>query len=479
MNHRLASELLLLCWMVGPAAATASAAGFPELLKRIPSEANLLVMVDAERLFASPMAQELGLKGRLTEDSARRPLLLPPKAHKLVRAISLDLENDAATFEITLLEVPKGMDLKTIAGRHKGYVEKVANTDTAWLPEGAYVVKLGDELFSVLFPANRQFLSRWLRERSGQASNYLRDASADLKQKGPQVVIAIDLEDFISPGSLEEKVKEMVSLGASPGSLKEIEKTLEGVRGARFEVTFDKQATAVLIVNFDRDVAPLKPIAKPLILKMLSNHGLMLDEADDWQAAAEGRKLTFGGVLKQGGIMRLSSLLELPSGLIEDPEEKVDAANPAVYATQAYYKSVQALVDELFSRKKESFGQVGKWAEQYAKKIDRLPLLNVDKDMQAYGEKVSNLLRQGSFAAKGVGIRTGARQSQVWGSSVATYGYYGGYYGGWAGTEDVKNSIRAQERAAGAATGAEMRRLLDEASAAIRKEMVDRYKVEF
>src|SRR5262245_42944099 len=152
MNHRLASELLLLCWLAGPAATSAKAAGFPTLLNRIPNEVNVLLMVDADRLFASPMAQEQGWKKLLAEDIARRPLLLPAQASKLVRAISIDLDSDAAGFEITLLEMPKGHDLKKVAARHKGYVEKVANTDAAWLPQGAYMVKLGDDLFGALFP---------------------------------------------------------------------------------------------------------------------------------------------------------------------------------------------------------------------------------------------------------------------------------------------------------------------------------------
>jgi hypothetical protein len=254
-------------------------------------------------------------------------------------------------------------------------------------------------------------------------------------------------------------------------------KVLEGIRGARFNVTFDKDTSVRLVVNFDADVGILAPVAKALLLEVLGRQGLAIDEAEDWTATAEGRQLVFSGKLSDSGLMRLSTLLELPSDLIDDPEVNADAENPALYATQAYYKKVQGLLDDLFHKKKQSFGQYAQWAEQYAQKIDRLPLLNVDKEMQDYGTRISDLLRTGAKSFKGVGIRSAGRQSQVWNSGYVTYGYYG--WSTYDASGQEKRAIRGQEKATGAMDAAEMRRLIDAEAAAIRKVMVDRYKVEF
>lgn len=474
MNRRLLCGLSV-AWVVNTLLTSGVfAADFATLLKRVPSEANVLVMVDADRLLASPMAQQQGWKKKLAQDVSQRPLLLPPSAHKLVRAISIDLNNESATFEITLLETAKGLQLSRIADKHKGYVEKISNVDAAWLPEGAYTVKLTDDLFGVIFPANRQFLSRWVRQRSGEVSRYLLDATYDLKPNGPQVLIAVDLEDSVNPGSVGEKVKEFASLAGSAENLKTIAKVLEGVRGAKLGITYENKATGRLVVSFEGEAAPLKPIAKPLVLKVLGNHGLLLDEMDDWQVSIDNRQLILSGDLTEGSLMRLSTLLELPSDLTEDQEEQTDAGNPVIYATQAHYKAVQKLLDDLFSKKKQTFGQYGKWADQYATKIDRLPLVNVDKDMLEYSGKVAQLLRMGSSDFKGVGIRGGARQATAGVTSYTSYGYYGGW-----GTYDVSGTIRGQEAAVGAAASVEMKRQIDDLSAAIRKVMAERYKVNF
>ena len=454
-----------------------SGAEFPALLKRVPGDSNVLVLVDADRLFASPMAQELGWKKKLTQDASQRPLLLPPSAHKLIRAMSIDIPTQQTTFEITLLEASKGVTLSTIAQKHQGYLEKIANVETAWLPQGAYGVKLGNDLFGFMFPANRQQLSRWLRERSGQVSPYLLESTREMKARGPQLVVAIDLEDAIDSVDLDARLEPFASLGNPNPDIKAVKSVIESIRGARLAVTFDKEASGRLIVDFELDAAPLGPIARELILEVLSNRGLLFDESEEWKAAIEKKQLTFGGKLGDSGLMRLSSLLELPTDLIDDQEAETDADNPMLYATQAHYKAVQALLDDLFGKKKQSFGQYAQWAEQYAKKIDRLPLVNVDKDMQQYSARVSELLRDGAVAFKGVGIRSAGRQSQVWTSGYVTYGYYG--WRNYNASGEQKRSIRGEERARGATDAAQMKQMIDEESGAIRKVMADRYKVNF
>jgi hypothetical protein len=469
---------IVLCGGLAAAAGpTLQAAEFPALLKRVPGEANILVLVDVDRLLASPMAQEQGWKKKLTQDATQRPLILPPGAHKLIRAMSIDLTTQETAFELTLLESPKGLSLANIAERQQGYVEKIANVETAWLPQGAYGVKLGSELFGFLFPANRQHLSRWLRERSGQVSGYLLEASRDMKPRGPQLILAIDLEDVVDSVDLPAKLEPFASLGGTGTNMKAGEGVVAGLRGAKLEVTFDKEASGRLIVDFERDAAPLKPIARELLLDVLSSRGFSLDEADEWKAAVEGKQVTLSGKVGESGLMRLSSLLELPSDLIADQETETAAENPMLYATQAHYKAVQTLLDDLFGKKKQSFGQYAQWAEQYAKKIDRLPLVNVDKDMQEYSARISELLRDGAVAFKGVGIRSGGRQSQVWSSGYVNYGYYG--WRTYNASSEQKRSIRGEERARGASDAAQMKQMIDEESGAIRKVMADRYKVNF
>ncbi|MCY2965029.1 MAG: hypothetical protein NT069_15580 [Planctomycetota bacterium] len=458
----------------------AQSAEFSAMLNRVPGETNVLVMVDAERLLSSEMSVSAGWRKKLAEQTEIRPLLLPVSAKKLVRAIRIDLESRQQSSEITLLDIPKGPTLKRIGEKHQGYVEKVANTESVWLPQGAYGVKLGSDLYGFLFPANRQDLSNWLRNRSGKVSTYLLQASTAMKSKGPQIVLALDLEDAVSLETLPAKLKELEAISKSEVDVAAISKVIATLRGVKFAVQFEKNAVGTLTVDFDLDTAPLQSVAKGLVLEVLASKGLSIDEMDSWKPAVTGKTVSLSGELGDSGLMRLSSLLELPADLIDDPEKSTEADNPKLYATQAHYKAVQKLTDDLFGKKWQTFGQYAQWAEQYAKKIDRLPLLNVDEEMQQYSARVADTLRDGAVAMKGVGIRTAGRQAQVWNNGGVNYDYYGNRsYGVSNAGDQERRGIRGSEEAQGATDAVSMKQIIEQSTADIRKKMVKKFNVEF
>lgn len=231
------------------------------------------------------------------------------------------------------------------------------------------------------------------------------------------------------------------------------------------------------MVDFDRAITGLQSVARPLLLEVLKKRGARIDEMEEWKITLGEKQLVPEGELEESGLMRLSSIFELPSDLIEDPEEKVDADNPHLYATQSHFKAVRAIVDDPFSQKFGSFGEYAHWAEKYAKKIDRLPLLHVDTEMQEYSAKVAEILRQGAEAFRGTVIRSSARQKQVWSSNYVTFSYDG--WRNYDAQGQEQSAIRAQETARGATDSAAMRRMLDDMTGDIRRVMVARYKVEF
>ena len=214
-------------------------------------------------------------------------------------------------------------------------------------------------------------------------------------------------------------------------------------------------------------------------LEAIGNAGLYLDDLEAWTATLSGKSVVLKGDLSKSSLMRLSSLLELPDPPLDesgrDEASQVDATNPMLYATQSYFKSIQTLLDDLFQKKDDasSFGQMANWVDQYAKRIDRLPTLNVDDDMQKYSMAIVELLRQVSTSFRGVGIRTGAQTAQVYGN----YNYYG-YRTGYD-TQSQRSAIRATERATGATQGRDLRVQIDDETSKVRKLMTDRYKVNF
>jgi len=108
----------------------------------------------------------------------------------------------------------------------------------------------------------------------------------------------------------------------------------------------------------------------------------------------------------------------------------------------------------------------------YARRIDRLPLVNVDPEMQEYGQFVVHALGEAYGAFKGAGIKSGVRSQQV---SAYNYDYYGNQVASGA----QQRAAGAEDRAAGALTGVSLRQQIADETSKIRRLMTKRYNVNF
>lgn len=452
-------------------------AGFPELVRRVPAEANAIMLVDADRLFASPMAVREGWKKKQLADFAERPMAVPPQSTKVVRAAHVDLQAHEPQWEMVLIEQPSFRSLDEIAKREKGYVDKIANTKVAWSPRGAYVVGLGKGALGLLFPPNRQFLARWLKQPPGKVSDYLLSAAQSMADAEPQLLLALDLEDAIDPEQIKAALKASKGISASKADPAALASVLEDLRGIKFEIVFKDKPWGRLMLEFGSDPAALAGVCKPLVIEALDRQGMELDDIEKWAVSHDAKSISLHGELSASGLLRFGSLFELPSIELDPTEEPVGADKPQLYATQNHFKAVNKLLDDLQTQKRDAktWGQLGMWVDQYAKRIDRLPLVNVDSDMSKYSAAVADDLRQISSSIKGSGIRTGMQ-------SASTFAAYGGgtydYYGARA-ADAQQMASRAQERGTSALTSTQIVDQIRTETSRIRRLMTERYKVEF
>lgn len=463
---------------------------FSDMVRRVPKDANVIMYMDVERLLASPMAAKEDWKGKRAEDYANRPMSLPPSVTKYVRAASINLDVDETAWQIALLEAKSIPSLESIAKKEKGYLDTVAGTKAVWSPRGAYAFKVSNNALGLVFPANRQYLSRWIKEKPGQNSPYLTDALRQMTTAGPQLVIALDLEDLVQPQIVQERAKEMESLKNAKVKVDDVVKTVLGIKGITFSATVKDKATGKITVDFAGDAAVLKDVGKPLLLEVLENRGLALEDLESWKPSVTKNSLVMEGDLSKSDLMRLSSLLEFPSlPLDETAEEEPDAKDPKLYATQAHFKSVTSLLQDLNQKRKEftNPGHAAGWWETYAKRISRLPTQNVDEDMLEYSATVAELMRAMAQEGRGAGIRTGVQQANLATNYAGGYGNagYGGYgyngdrYSGARQQQAERNAIRAQETGKVAMAAGDIRQQIQNETAKISRLMTERYKVQF
>jgi hypothetical protein len=233
--------------------------------------------------------------------------------------------------------------------------------------------------------------------------------------------------------------------------------------------------------------------------------GASLDELDSWKGSVEDKAYVLRGQLTEGGArMLLSPASSRTSGTSYagvSPGLEPPPPNPKAIPSQMYFRSVTSLLDELNKEKKpKTISQRGYWYQQYATKIDNLPLLNVDPDLLEFGAAISSTLRGmanlGSVA-KDANAMIQANQIDNLAVNVGYNTYYGGASGytprgyasyGWNWTAPVTAEVSnyrsvsnlchrtaATEKAYREATWKNIAEYIQ----VTRRKMVAKYNVEF
>jgi hypothetical protein len=166
-------------------------------------------------------------------------------------------------------------------------------------------------------------------------------------------------------------------------------------------------------------------------------------------------------------------------------------------ASKQYFGQVVSLIDDLRLKRSStefvSWNQVGTWFEKYARKIDRMPTLNVDPELLKYGAWVSSSMRDAESSLKGIGPQSRLRQLEVPNQynvqtysvpiGVTEYGAYG--WGGWSATEDLSArgqelaKVRTQERIRGTTSANTTAQGIEQATGDMRRYLTQKYQMEF
>jgi hypothetical protein len=466
---------------------SAAAESFESLARRVPRDANALVLIDVEQTLSAPLAREQGWARRLETAYVDRPILLPPEAKKLVLGAALQPdENFLSAWEIAVMELSEPFAVRAVARSEAGYVDDLSGRQAAITPRNAAFVDLGDNLLAVVQPAERQFVSRWAasagRTEGLELSAYLQSALGLVNDR-VQVLLAVDLTDVLAPRDIEAKLAETnwqsAMKGADPSAVASI---VGALRGVALRLAVGEQCQARLQIDFDADVAPLGDAAKPLVMQALADLGFPAAELSKWKASLAARSIRLEGELSANAQRRVFSVIELPAvdlqaGVAAETSPSAAAApvgeSDMRESSLAYFQSTQSLLDDLRKGLKDT-KSTSAWMERYARRIDELPSLQVDELLLDYSDKLAETLRIMSTAKRQAGIRYGVR---------ATDG--GGYYDGYDYSSNAydqaaaRSQARKEEMAVAADVRVEGWQLIDNATADIRRTLTKKYNVQF
>lgn len=478
-------------------ASTSLAGTFEDLLKKSPAGANVALVVNVAQIMGSDYAKSHDTEEKMAAAFAEREILIPPTAKHFALVSQVDLERFKPVWEASLMELSKPADFTNIAKELRGTVEMIGGAQAVGTRR-AFIVDLGDDDVGLLLPSNRQQASRWVKQVKSGASTfpaYLVEATSFSDSAGTDIILAIELADMFPEKFLAEKLREGELFKDRVGDIAPTAKLLTTIQGARLGIKIGEKCYGKLIVDFSEDPSSLGDLAKPLLLNAIGGAGGMLEEFADWKPSFGKKSIAIEGNLTEEGMRRLMSLVNVPADSVaavaaptpvvteaptEAPAPRPTPISAVAESSRTYFKSIDKQLESLRIKQTDAktFGQIALWLNNAARRIDRMPTLNVDPELLDYGANTSGELREMAGALQGIGINSAEREASAYGGESYYAGWDGYYYSG-TDHQAEKREIRAQEKAAGARSAREIAEKLANDEAAIRRRMTEKYKLQF
>ncbi len=445
---------LLYCaiWLTCPWPDHDACGDFPELLQRIPDQANAIILVNVDRVFQSEIAQRDNWRQKYSDEFAANPLLLPPNATQFVMAAELEFPQMVPNWEMAIMNLSLGVDPQKIAVEREGVLDQLNGTQIVWTPDAAVIMNSPKQI-TVMSPLSRQSASRlisdWQDQRRPALSSYLQEASAYATAAKTEIILAIDVGSVFSVQHMQQLVEASRILQGM--DVKTSASLLASIRGVTFGCRVTDKLRGAVRFDFGENMEVFKEVARPLMLEVLEEAGASLNEFDQWECIVAGTRMQLTGDLTPQSMRRMFSLFSLDS-VVQDggaaattdgeeghagsadvasgsdappadsPEARRAAAREVARRRQEqrrrdvslkYFHAVNQYIDEVVNNHPEDIADIAFWVQNYARRISRLSRSNVDPELAAYGKFIAGSFQQIVGILEGVQEQINYRASQI------------------------------------------------------------------
>jgi hypothetical protein len=477
---RLIHAFVLTTALLAATGVQAQGVALEKALQHVPSTANSLAIVKIQELVNSPRGKQEQWAKKHQSEFLAGAVHVPPSVDFLVRAFEFHPEDSRVTNAYGIASWKKPVTMSSLAEHERGRIQMVAGHPAVLTGRNTYFAELSPGLVGVVSPGYRQDLARWLRGLDKGPENplspYLQDVVA--RSGSAPVVLALDFQDLVDPLSWRSRIKSSTAVIDKPNAVKLLADLADSLRGVTLQIQVAEKTTATIFLDFNTAVSQLaKPFLKPVLIDLLQEAGASLDDLENGEVAIDGKTAAITFDLSDAGLRHVMSMILMPS-----PAESASDAppppaagdspstTPAANESQAklsssrnYYTAVNQILDDLeaMSKKSVNYNRTAVWHENYAKKIDELPIRGVDPDLLTWATSVSSNLRALAVSLRGVPITVNMLQGGLsYNVQYQPAGYRSSNYSIWGtvawqpeyvNVETNQSQIRAQQAQAIAA----------------------------
>lgn len=405
-----------------------------KLLNRVPSNANVLTVIDTKALMNSPRAAAEGWSQKRNLDYQSGKVPFPPALKFAVIASEYVPTEHRNAWQVTLLEYPDKVYEDKVAKMEGSEVELIDNQYVVPSRRNMYYVQFERESWGIYSPANRQQMMRWLQyaktNTTNSVNNYLNTAMMEGGSKG-QINIAMDLTNTLDRAEILNRLQQSKVLDQNIDRVKWTG-FIKDIRGIRLSLNVTNNYAAELQLDFNEDVAPYAQQLPAFVVETLSRGGFDIGDVSQWKSTARGKSLSMKGNVDSDDVKKVLSLV-LPPLFMPDQDEQLSGPAAVAATSQRYFKAMNNLLNDLHTRsdrmdRDRAWQTNASWYEYTVRKIEQLPLVNVDPTLVEYTATVNAQLRMCAENLRGVNIQGKVLDSYK--RKSVGYGWDGGYYGG-------------------------------------------------
>ncbi|TWU01588.1 hypothetical protein [Neorhodopirellula pilleata] len=437
------------------------------LLDRSPSPANAIGYINVPSL--NRLMKDAGFSSQATNT-----------IEEVWFIADMDLAGLRPKWEAGYAVLKQPVDADRLAESLGGYVDTVENQKVVHSPQQTYFVPgtTHPERLGILRPTDRALLAGWLTPTLNiQYSPYL-SAQANQPEAYLSFMMTVELKNLISPVPLAKRLEGLKSLQSNrPEAVAKILASIEGI-----SVIVGRQSLQQFIVKFQFSKSPssLNSIAPDMLAEILEKNGFAAPEVKTWKASTEGNELSLQGPVTQttlSGLLSIFSLQSQAERVANRPSLADDKEKQIAYQSKHYFDEINSIIEQTRDHQSQTAGAMASWNDKRARQIDELTTLNVDPEMIQYGTNVAELLRGNALSVRQTNIEAGKIK--------ANQGLDNGYYNDGSGYYNFNSSTDYQRvtdaMARGNAYGSYREALnqIDQMTAAVRREMTQKYQMQF
>jgi hypothetical protein len=478
----------------GPEAAT--------LIQFLPNDANALAIVRVKDILQTPRA----VREEWAKEADERFLSgaggIPSWVNTLVVGFLVRPASSSEVWAAGVVSVPEAVSIEAVAAREQATIEKLGAINAIRSGRGSYVLGISKGIFGVWRPAIRQEATRWARAIESKVTAPLSEYLQEAARRNGHVVMAIDLENTLDPTMTMLHLREMKGI-TSDAQRDSVFELLMSLSGVTLNVHLNETSAADLRIDFKKDVGPNATVVRNFFLDVLHDHGAEIEEFAKASTKGEGASVVLTTTLSDDSMRRLISLISsgpAMENVTPSPEPSVasgttpSASRPAVSpaeASQTYFRQIDNFVNDLAraNRRATDYSRTAMWHENFAQKIDELPITGVDPELVDYGADISSKLRALARSLRGQQLAVNVQQGTLtydvnfdpgW-AAVSVWGGVG--YG--APTYRVNSNLQqVRERQAAAVTAGAQQRdeiwaMMQESRAKVLRSMQQKYGPDF